>query len=274
MHAVGKKLVLGEGIGSKLIPPSGSLEVFKKMMKAGDYYWRMNKEGNILARQEIEEAIALDPEYSVLYTVLAFTHLLDLLYQSSESPLISFAQANKNITKALELDDEDYYAHLTLGYLYLFKKEFEKAIVTAERAISINPNGDDAYALIGILFANTGKPEEGIKLIKKALRLNPIPPAAYLNCLSHAYYLLGRYGDAIEAHKKAIKRSPNNLFAHIGLTATYSASSRQEEARHQAERVLELDPTFSLDKFAETIFIKDKAQSERYITYLRKAGLK
>jgi hypothetical protein len=67
MAGVGMRLVHGEGIGKRLIPPSGRLDVFMKLLKASGYVHRMNKEDNTLARQEAEEAIALDPEYSVLY---------------------------------------------------------------------------------------------------------------------------------------------------------------------------------------------------------------
>jgi adenylate cyclase len=273
MGAVGMKLVDGEQYG-EIYPPSGSLEVFKKTMKAHDYVFRMNKEDNVLGRQELEEAIALDPEYAVLYSMLALTHLLDLWFQSSVSPVISFAQASNSIKKALELDDEDYLAHLSLSALYLLRKEHDKAIATLERAIVINPNGADAYSQLGMTFNAIGEHEEGIKLINKAIRLNPIAPDTYRNNLGYAYLSLGRYEDSIGAYKKVVQRSPDNLFAHIGLTAAYSASGREEEARHQAEELMKLDPAFSLDKYAETIAIKDKAEAEWYIDLLRKAGLK
>jgi len=247
-----------------------------KYLKAGAYFFRMNKEDNIICRQENEEAIGLDPEYGALYSGLASTQIQDLWFQTSESPEISFAKASKNIKKALALDDEDYLAHITLSQLYLLRKEHDKAIAALERAIAINSNGADAYDYLGFVLIMSGKAEEGIKLIEKAIRLNPIPPAHYLHHLAIAYYFLGRYEDAIEVHKKVLQRSPNYLWAHISLTAAYSASGREEEARHQAEEVLKLDPSFSLDKFAETIllFIQDKAEAERYIADLRKAGLK
>jgi len=276
MSAVGMKLVDGEQFGEKFLPPSGSLEVYKKAMKATEYFHRWNKEGNILARKEIEEAIALDPEYSELYSVLALTNLNDLWFQSSESPLISFAQANKNIKKALALDDEDYIAHFALAYLYWLTKEHDKAIAAAERAIELNPSGADAYAVLASFFNARGKPEVAIKLTEKAIRLNPIPPDYYLNGLGVSYSLLERSEDAIEVYKLIINRSPNFLPAHINLTGIYSGLGRDEEARRQAEEVLKLDPAFSLDKYAETVFLfsEDKAQGERYIDNLRKAGLK
>jgi adenylate cyclase len=271
---VGMKLLGGEHYSNRLLPPSGSLEVYMKVMKATEYFYRFNKEGNILARQEAEEAIALDPAHSPLYSMLAFTHLLDLILQSSESPLISFAQASKNIKKALALDDEDYFAHLALGNLYLFKKEHDKAIAAMERAIAINPNGANAYSLLGYVLTMSGRAEEGITIIQKSMRLNPTPQAEYLNFLGYAYYFLGRYEDAIEVHKGVLERSPNNVFAHIWLTAAYGASGDEEKARHQAQELIRLDPTFSVEQFAEIVPIKDKTEVERYIANLRKAGLK
>ena len=276
MTAVGMKLVDGEGYGEKLIPPSGSLDVYMKTMKAGEYLGRMNREGNILARQEFEEAITLDPEYSILYSFLAMTYLGDMYFQSSESPEISFAQASKNIKKALELDDESPLAYLVLSHLYWLRKEPDKAIAAAERAIALNPNGAEAYAQLGGVLISTGKPADAIKLIEKAIRLDPIPPPRFLRYLGHAYGALGQYEDAIEAYKQVLKRAPNSWFAHISLTATYSASGREEEARRQAEELLRLDPAFSLDKYAEATLriIEDKSLAEWYDVNLRKAGLK
>ena len=170
----------GEGMREKDMPPSGSLKVFMKAMKAAKYILRMNKEDTILARRVLEEAIDLDPEYAPLYSFLGMTHLMDLYFQSSESHEISFAQASKNIKKALALDDRDYLAHFVLNHLYWLRKEPDKAIAALERAIELNPNGADAYATLGNWFTFTGKTEEGIKLIDKAIRLNPVPPPLYL----------------------------------------------------------------------------------------------
>jgi TolB-like protein/Flp pilus assembly protein TadD len=272
-RAVGMKLVDGQQYG-EILPPSGNLEVFMKLWKGREYFLRMNKEDNALAHQELEEAIALDPDYSQLYSTLAFAHLLDVFYQSSESPLISFAQASKNIKKALALDDKNWLAYVGLSFLYCFRKEHDKAIAAAEDAIALNPNGADAYAWLGMVFAYKGKAEEGIKLIEKAMRLNPISPLHYLLWLGHTNRLLGQYEDAIEVYERLLKRSPNNVIAHIWLAATYSASGREEEARRQAEEMLRLDPSFSLDRFAEFLLIKDEAELERFIADLRRAGLK
>jgi adenylate cyclase len=276
MRAVGMEIVGGGQAGVVSPPPSGSLKVVMKGAKALEYLYRFNKEDNILGRQELEEAIALDPEYAVLYSMLAISHFMDLWYQTSESPLISFAQASKNTKKALALNDEDWGAHFALSHFYFFRNEHDKAIASAERAIALNPNAAEAYSLLGFLLTYFGNTEEGIRLLEKAIRLNPIFPAQYLHLLGNAYWFLGQYEDSIELYKKVLKRSPNHLLAHINLTATYSASGRQEEARQQAQELLRLDPAFSLDRWAERVspLFEDKSQAEQYIADLRKAGLK
>jgi len=273
IRAVGMKLADRHQYDETL-PPSGSLEVYMKAMKAREYFYRVNKEDNILARQVLKEAMALDPEYSVLYSMLAWTHLSDLLYQSSESPENSFDKASENTKKALALHDKDYLALGALAQIYLLRKEHDKAIAAAERTIALNPNGADGYAYLGFVLILSGRAEEAVKLIEKAMRLNPISPAQYLNSLGYAYRYLGRYEDAIEVHKRVLKHSPNNLLAHMWLTAAYNASGREQEARQQAEELLRLDPTFSLEQFAQIMALKDKAEAERFIADLRKAGLK
>ena len=274
---VGMKIVEGEQYryGEEFLPPSGNAELVMKLVKVYEYFHhRPNKEGNVLARKELEDAIALEPEWSKLYATLAWTHIGDLLYQSSKSPEISFAKASKNIEKALALDSEDWYAHYSLSFLNLFRKEHDKAVSAAQSAIALNPNAADAYWVLGFALIMSGRTEEGIRLIEKAMRLHPMPPDHYLMDVGFGYYFLGRYEDAIEIHKELLKRTPDRFGVLLYLTATYSASGREEEARHQAEELLRLDPSFSLEQVAEVWPIKDEAELERFIADLRKAGLK
>ncbi|MEA1992541.1 MAG: tetratricopeptide repeat protein, partial [Thermodesulfobacteriota bacterium] len=106
------------------------------------------------------------------------------------------------------------------------------------------------------------------------IRLNPFPRSIYLVNLGNAYIATGQYDKAIEAYKKTIKREPNNIFAHMGLAATYSVMGREKEAHEAALEVLKIDPEFSLKKFAKAVPSKDQDRLKRHIEALRKAGLK
>jgi len=273
MTALEVKLTEGEQARLRLKGPA-SLEAYTKGLKALAYVRRQNKESNILARQEAEEAISLVPEHPGLHVLVAATHVADLWYGSSKSPLISFAQATKSLNKAISLDKDNSDAHMVLGNLYLMKREHDKAIAAGQRAIALNPNGADAYAQLAFTLFCSGRSAEAIELLRKAILLNPIPPSYYLCHMGSAYSALGKYEDAIEAYKKALHREPNDIFAHMGLTATYSLIGREKEARTEAAEVLRIDPNLSLNDLERINPSKNRARAKAWYDALRKAGLK
>ncbi len=65
-------------------------------------------------------------------------------------------------------------------------------------------------------------------------RLNPFPPSFYFTRLSSAYRMLGRYEEALEEYKKALRLQRNSLLANVALAAMYSRLGREKEAREAA----------------------------------------
>jgi adenylate cyclase len=252
-----------------------NLEAYLKNLQGNDYYGKLNKEDNARARQMYEEVIALDPQYAVAYATLGWTHWIDVWLKSSRSPRKSINKAFELAQKSIALDDSCQSAHSLLSNLYLIMRQHEKAIAEGERAIALDPNSADAYAVFGgqVLFFS-GKPEEGVLLVEKAIRLNPIAPSWYMQLLGMAYRETGRYGESITACKKAIKGQPNNIFAHLILVATYSMLGQEDAARATAAEVLRIDPEFSVEHFAKTRPHIDPANTARFADALRKAGLK
>jgi len=272
MIALEVKLTEGEQARLRYSGPE-NLEAFLKASKALAHFRLQNREANALAHKEVEEAIALTPENSSLYSLLAAIHLMDLMLGSTRSSLTSLAQADKCLKKALALNKDNSDAYMTLGFLYVMRKEHDEAIAAAKRAVTLSPNGADAFANLGWILAVSGRPEEGVKFLNKAIRLNPLPPSIYFNQLGGALRLLGRYEDAKAALDKALDREPTNLFAHIGLAATYLYLGRQQEAHAEAAKILKLDPEFSLEDLAKKMPYKNKADIERLVAALRKTGL-
>jgi adenylate cyclase len=86
--------------------------------------------------------------------------------------------------------------------------------------------------------------------------------------------MTGRFDEAVSAYKKALQGSPNALWTHINLTATYSMMGREKEARAQAAEVLRINPKFSLDFWAKTSLLKEQSERDKIFNALRKAGLK
>ena len=245
-----------------------------KVLQGNAYFFRFNIESNLQARQMFEETIALDPKNATAYTMLAWTHMMEVWFGWNQSPDECIKRATELAQKALALNDTLDSTHSLLGNIFLIKRQYDKAVAEAEGAVALNPNGADAHAHLGMILHYVGRPEEAIVFLKKATRLNPLPPNWYLFSLGHAYRMKGRYDEAIAVYRRVLDRNPDDMVAHAGLTATYSLSGRMEEARAEATEVLRLNPKSSLDHLAKTIPFKNQSDIDSYINALRKAGLK
>lgn len=252
--------------------PADNLTAYDSFLRAGAYLSRPTKETNAQAQQMAERAIALDPQYAGGYQAMSWVYFHQWLWQWSQDPAV-LEQAAEMAQRAIALDSSVPYAHLTLGCAYLFHRQHEQAIAEMERAITLDPNFADAHIWTTLILNYGGRPEEAIGWAKKAMRLNPHYPGWYLNFLGMAYSLTGRYEEALTVMKKALTLTPN-LDIHLGLAALYSTLGRKEEAQAEAAEVLRMSLNFSVDAWGKILPFKNPADLERLLAALRKAGLK
>jgi tetratricopeptide (TPR) repeat protein len=140
-------------------------------------------------------------------------------------------------------------------------------------AITLNPNNADAYDVLGFILACADEPSKGIKYIRKAFLLNPLPPSFYYQHLGICYRDLKEFDKAISAFKQSIRIQPENLLARTGLIPAYIYSGQENKAYELGLEVLKLDPNFSVEKYIEAAPLKTKDQITNYTQALLKAGL-
>jgi adenylate cyclase len=252
---------------------TNDLQAFEKVLQGFLYLTNGNKEDNVRAHQLYEEAIDLDPEYARAHVGLGFTHFFDARFGWVESRTDSIKMAFKYSQKAIELDDTLDPAHYLLACVYLVTRQYEKAIAEAKRAVDLNPNGADAHQVLGALLGASGNWADSIVFVKKAIRLNPFPTVYYFHWLGRAYFMTEQYDEAIATCKKALDINSNYMPAHAFLAACYSSLNRQTEAESAAREVLRINPKFTIKSYAKTLPYKNKADIDRYVAALRKAGL-
>lgn len=232
-----------------------------------------------LSAGRVEEATAIlkqglmrDPNLQLAYVSLAWSYVWQWLWQLRLDPQL-LEQAFDAVQKALALNDSLPSAHVTLGTVYLLRKQPEQARAEAERALAIDPNLADGYALLAKILNTVGNPVEAIGEAEKAVRLGS-PNPVYLFDLGHAYYLSGRYEEAIVTLKKFTSNNPNILHAQLVLAIAASEAGREADARAAATEVLRISPNFSLAVMREREPHTDPAVIERRVVALHKAGLK
>jgi adenylate cyclase len=269
LGSVGAELTKGER-ARVYAKGTENLEAYVKVSKGYEHFERQGKEENILARELANEAIDLDPNYTSAWSLLGGTYLMDPWVGSTSSAKESWDNAIKAFEKSLSLDKTYAPSIGGLAMIYGFRRQYEKALVQAQKGIEMNL-ATPIYQL-GYVLIFVGRYEEAVQYLKKAIRYDPKAPTFYHLGLGHAYRGLEQYEDAIAAYKKALERDPDYLMAHIFLTATYYMAGREAEARAEAEEVLRLQPQFSVNKLAK-VMPYQKDYLNRTIEGMRKAGL-
>ncbi len=272
LHAMEVKLTMGE---QALIHEGGirNLQAFENVARGWEYFNRTNKHDNAQARLFFKRAVSLDENFADGYAWIGNTHLYDYVFNWTDSPLESFSEAEKYAHKSLELNDAIEPPHLLLAYIHLTKGDFDFALKEAKRAVRLVPSGADAHYVLGEILCHKGEPEMGRASILKAIRLNPFPPAWYYVGLGKAYVMLDQFEKAIEALNASIKIDQESIMPYLLLASCYIDLGNFEDAKICANRVLEIDPHFSLEYHKNKASMIDQIKLERYIEALRKAGL-
>jgi adenylate cyclase len=265
---------LSEGEQARLIgKKTNNLDAYLKAIQAQEQFFQMNRQGSTRAKELAKESINLDPKYAFPYTILANAHMLDVWFKFSESPGESMKLAINAAEKALFFDDSDPATYSALSNLYVMQQQYDKAIMTARKAIELSPGGARAHVSMGYALLFSSKFKDAIPYFEQAIRLNPYPPGLYFRSLAAAYRFAGRYDESLITYKKALNLNPGDLFCHLGLTSLYVLMGRMEDAKLQASEVIRLYPNFSLEYYAKTLTLEDQSVVNEMIETLRKAGL-
>ncbi len=264
---------LTEGESANWGPETESFEAYIKVMQALEHFRAFSPDDNILSRQKAKEALDLDPNYSSAKEMVAWTLLMDGIFNTSKTPEKSIEQAFELAQKVLDRGDSDAGAHFLIGYAYSQKGQFDKAISELEIARDLFPNNAEINAGLGMILNDAGKPEEAISVLKNAIHLNPITPGWYLGRLGDAYRLTGQYEKAVHEYKEGIQLQPDDMLSHLNLALCYVKLEREADAHAEAAEVLRINPKFSAESYAKHSWFKDEAYKKLFIDGMRKAGL-
>ena len=250
-----------------------NLDAYLKAIQANEQFNLFSRQGSVRAKEFAMEAIALDPKYAYPHAILANAHMLDVWFRFSESPEESMKLADDAAHTALAIEKADPYVLSALANVYMMQRQYERAIVSAERALEISPGSARSQGTMATALLFACRFHEAIPFYEEAIRLDPYPPGLVFRMLGTAYSAIGRHDEALRVLQKALRLNPTDIFTHLGLAIVYVELGREEEARAAAKEVLRLHPKFSLDYFAKAFTLKDQSVVDRRIELLRKAGL-
>lgn len=251
--------------------PTESLDAYDYVLRGRELLRTITRTSNFEARRMFEAAARFDADYAAATLGLGWTHLNDFLFGWSERPDRSLDLAQELAGKAVALERQNADAHALLANILRFRRQDDAARRHIDIALDINPNDAQSQAIRSRLLLDSGQVEAAVAPLELALRLDPNPQAAWLFTLGEAYYLLGRYADAVEVlerFRNSIEEDPTTLAI---LAAAQAQLGRTAAAAASAESLLKVSPFFDADSFAEYFAPPD--DRAHLLEGLRKAGL-
>ena len=144
-------------------------------------------------------------------------------------------------------------------------------MAACERAVALNPTYRD-WRFAAVLV-HAGQHERAVDVAKAHLRVDPFTLPLARGWLGLAYYMLGRYAEALQEFREFVSQAPNFRPGRAWLTATYAQLGQLEEARAQAAEVLRIYPAWTSSSiFRKGGYLLDK-DVDHLVDGLHKAGL-
>jgi TolB-like protein/Flp pilus assembly protein TadD len=206
-------------------------------------YWLTRGTGAaaINARQYLERAIELDPNYAQAYASLAYAYIFlgnyGVLPQAEAKP-----KARELAEKSLALDDSLLDGRLALaGIMAEYEWNFAGAAKLYQAAVTQDPNSAAAHQWYSALLSEIGRSEEAIGEIKKAYELDPVSLRVGVD-FGRAYYWARRYDEAIEQYHKVLELDPNYSGAHSMLGLALLEKREYEQAIAELQKGVALIP--------------------------------
>jgi serine/threonine-protein kinase len=84
-----------------------------------------------------------------------------------------FAEAERNLTRAVALDSDYMPAHQSLAWLESAQGQFAEAAASAERALQLDPVNTVRYAELAWVLALAGRRDDALRQVDRALQLKP-----------------------------------------------------------------------------------------------------
>lgn len=232
-----------------------------------------------VARTLLEKAIALDPGYAQALSLLSFVTTLGV-HMGWEPREATLRVASNAAHKALQLDADEPWAHLALGYVLAWSRRAGDAIAAYEKALTLNPNFAIAHWLLALALCYLGRSEEALVHGDKAARLSPRDLLARgnsgvsNNVRAAACFVGGHYREGMAFAHNAILESPNLIPAYRALIVNCALAGEIEEAAVALQSLKTLVPDISLKLIKEMMPFVRADEQQRWLEGFRLSGLK
>jgi TolB-like protein/DNA-binding winged helix-turn-helix (wHTH) protein/Tfp pilus assembly protein PilF len=208
-----------------------NVEAYDYNLRGLKQWLGLTKSDNLQARTFFETALALDPQYALAYAHLGFTYHTEWVWKWSTDPQ-TLDRALEYGQKAVVLNDFYALGHTVLAFVYVQKKQIDRAVSEIERAMTLQPNFADSHRNRAEVLMFAGRPGEALQSIQQALRMSPHGPVGSFVILGWAYQNTEQYAESIVALKRALALTPFFLPAYPMQAFNYIAQWMTQQSHN------------------------------------------
>jgi TolB-like protein/class 3 adenylate cyclase/tetratricopeptide (TPR) repeat protein len=247
----------------------GDLSAYDLYMMGIEAKQRGTEESVAQAIVLLERAVQEDPQLARAWTGLAWAYGRRANWAADPAGLRQ--KSLEAARRSVELDPLDGEAHAALGDALGMLGDFKQTKLQFEEALRLNPNAPDILSFYAGWASGFGQAENGAEAAERAMRLNPSFPVWAAGLYRYAFFMVGRYEDALRAGERRPEETwtPNDYAMVAGSLA---ALGRLDEAKAVVARGMARFPDMLvIESFASR---PDWAEHERQrlIETMRKAG--
>ena len=214
-------------------------EAYQFYLKGKYYTNKLSKAGFSKGIEYFNQAIALDHQYGLAYSGLAYNYINqdDWFMPPNEAG----PKTREAAQKALAIDESDGGAHLSMAIVtHWYDWNWAAAESEFKRAIELNPNNWEAHTYYSWFLAPMGRNDQSIAEAKRAQQADPLSGFANFN-VGGALVFARQWDPAIEQLHRAIEVDPTFWFSHCFLGRAYEQKGKLPEAIAEFQRALELE---------------------------------
>jgi TolB-like protein len=216
------------------------------------------------AEPYLRQAIALDPGFAAAQAILGLVQVIRFFWDEDPATVEAGLDLGR---RAISLDPEEPYGHLTAGAALLYSRKFKEAEPHLDRALALNPNDPLIRTVRALLFNCTLRSDLALAEMDEARRRDPFAVGWFNDFLGIVLAVAGHYGEAVALAETMANPTPWFL---IHLTICHAALGDRTQARATLTRFLAAKPGRTLDEAVdgEDVF-DDPAVLNRYRAVIR-----
>ena len=172
----------------------------------------------------------------------------------------NFEMAILSYEKVISMDaslDEAYYG---LGMVYIKMRRFEQALPYLEKAVELNPVYKDAFYYIGSAQQDLKKYERAADAYKMYLESDPENAWEAYYRMAVCYVELEKYDEAIAAFQSSMEEKPDEVMIGYDLAQVYERSKQYDKAEETYRRLSQMTPEDPIRPYRAMLMMYNKAK--------------